>query len=80
MQINPKLIKNQFEKSMDKYNENAVVQQISAEKLAEQTAIIRKDFINILELGSGTGLLTKELIKNKPLEQVPEDMWKLIEF
>lgn len=48
---------------MDKYNENAVVQQISAEKLAEQTAIIRKDFINILELGSGTGLLTKELIK-----------------
>ena len=44
MQINPKLIKNQFEKSMDKYNENAVVQQISAEKLAEQTAIIRKDF------------------------------------
>ena len=63
MQINPKLIKNQFEKSMDKYNENAVVQQISAEKLAEQTAIIRKDFINILELGSGTGLLTKELIK-----------------
>ena len=63
MQINPKLIKNQFEKSMEKYNENAVVQQITAEKLAHQTAKIRKDFTNILELGSGTGLLTKEAAK-----------------
>ena len=36
MQINPKLIKNQFEKSMDKYNQNAVVQQITAEKLVAE--------------------------------------------
>lgn len=42
MQINPKLIKNQFEKSLDTYNKNAVVQQIMAEKLVEETAKIKK--------------------------------------
>ena len=63
MQINPKLIKNQFEKSLDTYNKNAVVQQIMAEKLVEETAKIKTDYDNILELGSGAGLLTKELIK-----------------
>ena len=63
MQINPKLIKNQFEKSLDTYNKNAVVQQIMAEKLVEETAKIKTDYNNILELGSGAGLLTKELIK-----------------
>ena len=63
MQINPKLIKNQFEKSMDKYNQNAVVQQITAEKLVAELAKIKKEFSNILELGSGTGLLTKEVVK-----------------
>ena len=44
MQINPKLIKNQFEKSMDKYNQNAVVQQITAEKLVAELAKIKKEF------------------------------------
>lgn len=63
MQINPKLIKNQFEKSLDTYNKNAVVQQIMAEKLIEETAKIKTCYDNVLELGSGSGLLTKELIK-----------------
>lgn len=63
MQINPKLIKNQFEKSLDTYNKNAVVQQIMAEKLIEETAKIKTCYDNVLELGSGAGLLTKELIK-----------------
>ena len=63
MQINPKLIKNQFEKSLDTYNKNAVVQQIMAEKLVEETAKIKNCYDNVLELGSGSGLLTKELIK-----------------
>lgn len=63
MQINPKLIKNQFEKSLDTYNKNAVVQQIMAEKLVEETAKIKNCYDNVLELGSGAGLLTKELIK-----------------
>lgn len=63
MQINPKLIKTQFEKSLDTYNQNALVQKIMAEKLIEELSKIKKDFTNILELGSGAGLLTKELVK-----------------
>lgn len=61
MQINPKLIKNQFEKSFDTYSQNAIVQQIMAEKLVGKLLQIKNDFCNILELGCGTGLLTKEL-------------------
>lgn len=69
MQINPKLIKNQFEKSFDTYSKNAVVQQIMAQKLVEKLSTIRTEFKNILELGSGTGLLTKELIKEIKFEK-----------
>ncbi len=64
MPINPKIIKNQFEKSMEKYNDNAVVQKITAEKLVQNLIKIRNDFDNVLELGSGTGLLTNELTKH----------------
>lgn len=62
MQLNPKLIKTNFEKSMEKYDDNALVQQLMAEKLV--CAVVDTagaDFGNILELGSGTGLLTKQL-------------------
>ena len=59
MQLNTQSIKSRFEKSMDKYDENAVVQKESAEKLAAETAKIRKNFDVILETGSGTGLLTQ---------------------
>ncbi len=63
MQINPKLIKNQFEKNIDTYNKNASVQKLMAEKLVTETAKIKVEFDNILELGSGAGLLTKEIVK-----------------
>ena len=59
MQINPKLIKNQFEKSFETYSKNAIVQQIMAQKLVEELSNIRKNFPTVLELGSGTGLLTE---------------------
>lgn len=63
MQINPKLIKNQFEKSFLTYSENAIVQQIMAKKLVDELCKIRNDFSNVLELGSGTGVLTKEIVQ-----------------
>lgn len=63
MQVNPKLIKNQFEKSLSTYSKNAIVQQIMANKLVEELSHIRTEFENILELGCGTGLLTKEIIQ-----------------
>ncbi len=64
MQINPKIIKKQFEKSMEKYNENAIVQKFTAQKLIANLAGIKNNFENVLELGSGTGLLTEEFVKN----------------
>ena len=63
MQINPKLIKKQFEKSLNTYNQNAVVQKVMAEKLVDNLQKIRVDFENILELGCGTGILTNEIVK-----------------
>lgn len=62
--MNPKLIKKQFEKSFETYDENAIVQRILAEILSTRVAEIRSEYENILELGSGTGLLTKENAKN----------------
>lgn len=64
MQLNTKSIKSRFEKSMDKYNENAVVQTEMAEKLTFQTLKLSAEFDTILELGCGTGVLTERLNKN----------------
>ena len=64
MQINTKSIKSRFEKSMDKYDENAVVQIDSAQKLVSELTNISTSFDSILELGAGTGILT-DLIKSK---------------
>lgn len=61
MQINTKSIKSHFEKSMDKYNENAIVQMDLAEKLMQETAKINNSFDTILELGCGTGILTQKI-------------------
>lgn len=63
MQVNPKLIKKQFEKSIETYNENATVQRIMAEKLVANVLPFGSEFKNILELGSGAGLLTREISK-----------------
>lgn len=65
MQVNPKILKQKFEKSMPKYDENAVVQKEMAEKLmALLVETCGKNFSKILELGSGTGLLTTLLAQN----------------
>ena len=62
MQLNPKLIKNKFKKSMDKYDENAVVQKLMAEKLIAN--LPQKSYEKILELGCGTGILTKHIAQS----------------
>lgn len=61
--MNPKLIKKRFEKSLDIYNENAIVQKMMAEKLVLEISKIKNEYENILELGCGAGLLTKEIVK-----------------
>ena len=62
--MNPKLMKKQFEKSFETYNQNAIVQKIMAEKLVSELIKIKKDFKNVLELGCGSGLLTSEIANN----------------
>lgn len=61
MQTDSKLIKKQFGKSLDKYEENALVQTIMADKLIEN--LPDSEFPNVLELGCGSGLLTKRLVR-----------------
>lgn len=68
MQVNPKSVKLHFEKAMDKYDDNAVVQKFLAEILAEETSLVRKNYGKILEAGCGTGLLTREIKKKLSFE------------
>lgn len=63
MPIDYKHIKKQFEKSMNDYNKNAVVQDLMASKMVLELGKTSKNFNNILELGSGTGLATKRIQK-----------------
>lgn len=65
MQVNPKILKQKFEKSMPKYNANAIVQREMAERLVELLVkFCDNDFSQVLELGSGTGILT-EIVANR---------------
>ena len=60
MQTDNKHIKKQFEKSMKDYDKNAAVQDMMAAKLVIELSKIASNFDNVLELGAGTGLLTKK--------------------
>ncbi len=55
------LVKQQFSKNLTNYEENAVVQMIMAEKLVN--LLPKKEYKNILEIGCGTGFLTKLINK-----------------
>ena len=58
--INKSLIKKRFSKSLNTYSDNAFFQKEMAEKLIN--LINKKEFNNILEIGCGTGILTKKLV------------------
>lgn len=62
--LNPKIIKNRFEKSLKNYKANAVVQKSMAEDLAYEIIKVRADYGNVLELGCGAGVLTEILSKS----------------
>ena len=57
-------IKKHFEKSMKNYDKNATVQKMMASKLVIELSKICQKFDNILELGSGTGILSKQINDN----------------
>lgn len=64
MQVNSKIIKKQFEKSFETYDQNAIVQQLMAKKLVSALVETDSNFDTVLELGCGTGILTRELINS----------------
>lgn len=60
--LDKKLIEEKFKKSIDFYNENAIIQELMANKLV--SLIKKNSFKNILEIGSYSGILTKKIVKN----------------
>ncbi len=60
--LDKNLIQKKFEESFSTYNTNAIVQKQMALKLI--SLINKKEFKNILEIGSYTGILTELAIKN----------------
>ena len=63
-QIDKELVRKRFLKSIKTYNENAYVQKLMANRLLDRlkTCKPQQNFNSILELGCGTGLLTKKVI------------------
>lgn len=51
-----------FDKKFDKYEENAHIQKVVANKLIN--LVPKKKYKTIFEIGAGTGILTKNIIKN----------------
>ena len=64
--LDKNLIEKKFENSIEFYYDNALVQSIMAKKLV--SLLDRKNFSNILEVGSYSGILTKEIIKKIDFE------------
>ncbi|MBR6163194.1 methyltransferase domain-containing protein [bacterium] len=60
--INKEVVYKKFGKRIDDYSENAVVQKQMAKKLV--SLLPRKQFSSVLEIGSYTGFLTREISQN----------------
>ena len=53
-----------FTKAKDTYRKNAIIQKKMAKKLVYETVKFKDEFQNVFEIGSGTGLLTDEIVSN----------------
>ena len=61
LNFNKKIVQKNFARAAKSYDEYALVQQLAAEKLCSFIAPFVKDDSKILDLGSGTGFVTKSL-------------------
>lgn len=69
--IDKKLLKKRFEKSFSTYAKNALIQeQMSKELTSKLIDFSGKQFDKILEIGCGTGLLTRKVCKNIIFEEL----------
>jgi len=64
--MNKNLIQSRFEKHLKDYDKNAKIQKLMAEKLINYCS--RKKYKNVLEIGCGTGFLTREAVKHLEYE------------
>ncbi len=60
--IDKSLVKKRFKKSLKTYNDNAIIQKQTAEKLI--SLLPRKEYNSILEVGCATGILTEKIKQN----------------
>jgi malonyl-CoA O-methyltransferase len=71
MTINKTLVKEQFSSRINTYSDEAVIQRNIASKLVFMLKELQpRPFSNILEIGCGTGFLTKQLIENLTIDQL----------
>ena len=70
--LNKEIIKKNFSRKSSNYNDEAAMQKKSAEKLVN----LAKNFLGkknkILDLGSGTGFVAREILKITPYAQIIE--------
>ena len=71
MQINKSVVAERFRRNMKSYEENARIQRFVAERLdMEALSLVGEIPGRTLEIGCGTGLLTRELLKWIPAEDL----------
>lgn len=69
--LDKNLIKKRFEKNLSSYEDNAFVQKHMASELMKNLTInCGEGFTKILEIGCGTGILTKEIIEKISFEKI----------
>ena len=60
--IDKALVKTRFAKSLETYDDNALIQKNMASKLV--SFLEKKEFYSILEVGCATGVLTREIVQH----------------
>lgn len=80
--LNKNIIHNRFQRSMTSYNREAIVQKkMAAELVSKITALSKAHYARVLEIGSGTGLLTSEFLKKfKPEELIVNDLVESMKY
>ena len=69
--INKKRVEQSFRKSINSYNQHAVIQeQICNNLISALIAHCGSTFLQVLEIGAGTGLLTSKLIEHISIEKL----------
>ena len=71
--VNKELLKKRFKKSLHTYDDNAISQKITAQKLVE--LLPERNYRKVFEIGCGSGILTQIIYKNfQPKEYFLNDI------